>query len=102
MPDERRSRGRFDDNDGPRVRSRFDVDRRSRSPKRREPEPQRARSPVAREASDSPANVLTKKDAVAAAAAAAAKINAQIQAKRGIQTVDVPPIRSVCQPFACV
>lgn len=29
------------------------------------------------------------------AAAAAAKINAQIQAKKGIQHVDVPPIRSV-------
>lgn len=28
-------------------------------------------------------------------AAAAAKINAQLQAKRGIQQVDVPPIRSV-------
>ena len=29
------------------------------------------------------------------AAAAAARINAQIQAKKGIQHVDVPPIRSV-------
>lgn len=29
-------------------------------------------------------------------AAAAARINAQIQAKRGVQHVDVPPIRSVC------
>jgi hypothetical protein len=28
-------------------------------------------------------------------AAAAAKINAQLQAKKGIQHVDVPPIRSV-------
>lgn len=31
-------------------------------------------------------------------AAAAAKINAQLQAKRGIQHVDVPPIRSVSSP----
>ena len=33
-----------------------------------------------------------------ATAAAAAKINAQIQAKKGIQHVDVPPIRSVYYP----
>lgn len=32
-------------------------------------------------------------------AAAAAKINAQIQAKKGIQHVDVPPIRAVCCQF---
>jgi len=32
-------------------------------------------------------------------AAAAAKINAQIQAKKGIQHVDVPPIRTVCLPI---
>ena len=31
-------------------------------------------------------------------AAAAAKINAQIQAKKGIQHVDVPPIRSTLSP----
>lgn len=31
-------------------------------------------------------------------AAAAAKINAQLQAKKGIQHVDVPPIRSVIIP----
>ena len=31
------------------------------------------------------------------AAAAAAKINAQIQAKKGIQHVDVPPIKSTTQ-----
>lgn len=38
-------------------------------------------------------------------AAAAAKINAQIQAKKGIQHVDVPPIRSVriyCRYNPCV
>jgi hypothetical protein len=33
-------------------------------------------------------------------AAAAAKINAQIQAKKGIQHVDVPPIRAVLHPLA--
>lgn len=33
-------------------------------------------------------------------AAAAAKINAQIQAKKGIQHVDVPPIRSTLSPSA--
>jgi hypothetical protein len=32
------------------------------------------------------------------AAAAAARINAQIQAKRGIQHVDVPPIQAVHRP----
>ena len=32
---------------------------------------------------------------VVSTAAAAAKINAQLQAKKGIQHVDVPPIRSV-------
>ena len=31
-------------------------------------------------------------------AAAAARINAQIQAKKGIQHVDVPPIRSTLSP----
>jgi len=35
-------------------------------------------------------------------AAAAAKINAQIQAKKGIQHVDVPPIRSVRLPSTCL
>ncbi len=33
-------------------------------------------------------------------AAAAARINAQIQAKKGIQHVDVPPIRSTLSPSA--
>jgi hypothetical protein len=32
-------------------------------------------------------------------AAAAARIHAQIQAKKGIQHVDVPPIRTVCPPI---
>ena len=78
-----------------RPRSRFDTDRRSRSPSRRESESHRARSPIAREGTDSPASSNFKNDAAARAAAAAARINAQIQAKKGIQHVDVPPIRSV-------
>jgi hypothetical protein len=99
MSDERRPRSRFDSDDAaePPARSRFDTERRSRSPRRREPEAQRARSPVAREASDSPAvdKIEKAKSKAAAAAAAAARINAQIQAKKGIQHVDVPPIRAV-------
>ncbi|OAL48788.1 hypothetical protein IQ07DRAFT_86683 [Pyrenochaeta sp. DS3sAY3a] len=99
MSDDPRPRGRFDRTEPARPpRSRFDSDRRSRSPKRRESEAPRERSPVARESSDSPANVLTKQDAVAAAAAAAARINAAIAAKRGAQAVDVPPIRSANTP----
>lgn len=98
MSDERRPRSRFDSDDADRpVRSRFDTERRSRSPSRRESESQshRARSPVAREASDSPSTAGLKNKAAAAAAAAAARINAQIAAKKGIQHVDVPPIRAV-------
>lgn len=106
-------------------RSRFDQTerkpRRSRSPPASKPDPEtrRSRSPLPR-ASDSPATDSAKKggfDAAAAAgktlswrlqygktnkflAAAAAKINAQIQAKKGIQHVDVPPIRSTLSPSA--
>lgn len=40
-----------------------------------------------------------KLDPAAAAAAAAARINAQLAAKKGIQHVDVPPIRSVATPM---
>lgn len=39
-----------------------------------------------------------KKRLTFSTAAAAAKINAQIQAKKGIQHVDVPPIRSTLSP----
>ncbi|KAK3702025.1 hypothetical protein LTR37_015139 [Vermiconidia calcicola] len=88
----------------PRKRSRFDVaepeparksrfDRRSRSPARKDSEPQRSRSPVAKSV-ESPAGGGEKKDAAAAAAAAAARINASINSKKGVQHVDVPPIRS--------
>lgn len=101
MSEERRPRSRFDSDDvavaeRP-ARSRFDTERRSRSPKRRESDAPRERSPVAREASDSPAadKIEKARNKAAAAAAAAARINAQIQAKKGIQHVDVPPIRAV-------
>lgn len=113
---ERRSakRSRFDQTEPePKRASRFD--RRSRSPPARHSDSRRSRSPVNR-ASGSPASESARKaplDPAAAAgelagdhllskslltlvtAAAAAKINAQIQAKKGIQHVDVPPIRAV-------
>ena len=90
MSDEPRKRSRFDQTESDARPSRFD--RRSRSPRNRTSEPrQRTRSPVS--ATNSPA----PRDPAAAAAAAAAKINAQIQARKGVQHVDVPPIRSVRQ-----
>ncbi|KAK2763962.1 hypothetical protein FQN54_009581 [Arachnomyces sp. PD_36] len=101
--EERRpKRSRFDQTEPePRRASRFD--RRSRSPSARQSDSARARSPQSREPR-SPANDEKKKstpmDPAAAAAAAAAKINAQLQAKRGIQHVDVPPIRSTASPAA--
>ena|SRR5271170_6624795 len=108
--EERRSkRSRFDQTEPePRKPSRFD--RRSRSPSSRQADTRRSRSPLSKD-SRSP----TVGDPAAAAgqtkpksarrgtffadmkspAAAAAKINADLQARRGIQHVDVPPIRSV-------
>ncbi|KAF2799039.1 hypothetical protein K505DRAFT_295283 [Melanomma pulvis-pyrius CBS 109.77] len=96
----RRSRFDRDEEDRP-PRSRFDQ--RSRSPHSpRVSESRRTRSPVAREATDSPSTVGSSKkipvNAAEAAAAAAARINAQILAKKGIQHVDVPPIRSAMSP----
>ncbi len=89
MSDEPRKRSRFDQREPePRRQSRFD--RRSRSPPSRSSEQRRSRSPLGRESSN-PA----VKDPAAAAAAAAARINADLQKKKGIQHVDVPPIRSV-------
>ncbi|KAF8252888.1 hypothetical protein K440DRAFT_657466 [Wilcoxina mikolae CBS 423.85] len=84
------------DRDGSSGRSRWDdrrEDRRSRSP---ESSRRRSRSPTARSRSSATPSAETKKavDPAAAAAAAAARINASIQAKRGVQHVDVPPIRS--------
>ena len=114
--DERRTskRSRFDQTEPePKRASRFD--RRSRSPMSRQPETRRSRSPIASnktlnssaEGLKSPADPATAAgmsfDTVdhlrimltLFAAAAAARINAQIQAKKGIQHVEVPPIRPV-------
>lgn len=108
-----RKRSRFDQTEPePRKASRFD--RRSRSPASRLTESRRSRSPLDKD-SQSPAGEKrsTPLDPAAAAgmfttriegvahlltkftAAAAAKINADLQARKGIQHVDVPPIRSV-------
>ncbi|KAL4921243.1 hypothetical protein BDW62DRAFT_175266 [Aspergillus aurantiobrunneus] len=93
--DRRPKRSRFDQTTPePRRLSRFD--RRSRSPSSRQPEATRTRSPLSREPRSPTA--ANKADPVAAAAAAAAKINAQLQAKKGIQHVDVPPIRATSSP----
>lgn len=87
MADEPRKRSRFDQTESePRKTSRFD--RRSRSPSARQADSTRSRSPLD-QSMKSPTNV-DRKDPAAAAAAAAARINAQIQAKKGIQHVDVP------------
>ncbi|KAF2280619.1 uncharacterized protein EI97DRAFT_364082, partial [Westerdykella ornata] len=95
-------RSRFDR--GPSApRSRFDrrSRSRSRSPSARDSTSRRTRSPVAREATDSPSAAEKKppsKEAVLKAAeaarAAAARISKQLEAKKGIQHVDVPPIRT--------
>ncbi|RMY86101.1 hypothetical protein D0861_06088 [Hortaea werneckii] len=92
--DDRPRRSRFDQAE-PARKSRFD--RRSASPSRKSSEPGRERSPVAKSV-EGPAGGDSKKDAAAAAAAAAAKINASISAKKGIQHVDVPPIRTTQSP----
>ncbi|KAK5636600.1 hypothetical protein RRF57_012312 [Xylaria bambusicola] len=101
---ERRSakRSRFDQTEPEPRRSRFD--RRSRSPAARKSDSARDRSPLNRGAdSATPETKKSPVDAAAAAvqrltenrtAAAAAKINAQLQARKGIQHVDVPPIKS--------
>ncbi|KIW16620.1 hypothetical protein PV08_03808 [Exophiala spinifera] len=93
-----RKRSRFDQTEPePRKASRFD--RRSRSPASRHSESRRSRSPLDKDR-QSPAGEKrnTPLDPAAAAAAAAAKINAELQARKGIQHVDVPPIRSSTTP----
>ena len=112
-----RKRSRFDQTQPePRKPSRFD--RRSRSPSARHTEARRSRSPVVSRSPPIHESRRTPLDPAAAAgkhetrvpsyshtdpsiAAAAAKINADLQARKGIQYVDVPPIRSVslCFPF---
>ncbi|KAK7511262.1 uncharacterized protein IWZ02DRAFT_472148 [Phyllosticta citriasiana] len=97
MAEEGRKRSRFDQTEPEPKRRESRFDRRSRSPSARNSDRRRSRSPIERQASDSPATA-ERKDPQAAAAAAAARINAQIQAKKGIQHVDVPPIRSTASP----
>jgi hypothetical protein len=82
----------------PRKNSRFD--RRSRSPSSRQSEPRRSRSPVASRSPSAQDSKDAPLDAAARAAAAAAKINADLQARKGIQHVDVPPIRSTSSPVS--
>ncbi|KAI5360007.1 Putative KH domain containing protein RIK/BLOM7 [Septoria linicola] len=95
MSEEPRKRSRFDQAPGeePPRKSRFD--RRSRSPVTKDSEASaRERSPV--KSVESPADgdkKDTAKDPAAIAAAAAARISAQLQKQKGIQQVDVPPIR---------
>ncbi|KIV91213.1 hypothetical protein PV10_05775 [Exophiala mesophila] len=95
-----RKRSRFDQTEPePRKPSRFD--RRSRSPSSRQQESRRSRSPQRSKDSQSPAvgeKRSTPIDPTAAAAAAAAKISADLQARKGIQHVDVPPIQSSSSP----
>ncbi|KAI5792959.1 hypothetical protein FPQ18DRAFT_334512 [Pyronema domesticum] len=75
-----------------RREERRDEHRRSRSP---DSSRRRSRSPTQARSSATPSAEAKKAvDPAAAAAAAAARINASIQAKRGVQHVDVPPIRS--------
>ena len=90
-----RKRSRFDQTE-PRKNSRFD--RRSRSPSSRQSEPRRSRSPVPSRSPSTQDPKAGASDAAARAAAAAAKINADLQARKGIQHVDVPPIRSTSSP----
>ncbi|KAI5784566.1 hypothetical protein EDC01DRAFT_662488 [Geopyxis carbonaria] len=95
---DRRKRSKWDDSQT--SNSKFDRernsgdsrwdDRRSRSPATSR---LRSRSPLSRTSEKLPETKKTVDPAVAAAAAAA-RINASIQAKRGVQHVDVPPIIS--------
>ncbi|KAF2471504.1 uncharacterized protein BDR25DRAFT_20396 [Lindgomyces ingoldianus] len=105
MSDNPRPRSRFDRGE-PELSSRSRFDRRSRSPSTRASDSVvRSRSPIARDSTDSPSTAGRNSGpagppgaAAAAAAAAAARIAASIQAKKSIQTVDVPPIRSSLTP----
>ncbi|MCJ1449633.1 MAG: hypothetical protein MMC23_010155 [Stictis urceolatum] len=95
-------RSRFDQIEpDPKRSSRFD--RRSRSPSTRHLENRRSRSPISRSRDSAASSSVEVKsppgqDPATAAAAAAARINAQIQAKKGIQHVDVPPIKPAPSP----
>ncbi|EME44615.1 hypothetical protein DOTSEDRAFT_72164 [Dothistroma septosporum NZE10] len=92
-----RKRSRFDQTEPePARKSRFD--RRSRSPAAdgKKDSEARERSPIksVEEAAANGDKTAAAQDAAAKAAEAAARINAQLQKSKGIQHVDVPPIRS--------
>jgi hypothetical protein len=90
-------KSRFDQTEPAAPPSRFD--RRSRSPKARQlSESRRSRSPLSAKARDTASPAAAGRDPAKAAAEAAAKINAMLKAKQGIQHVDVPPIRSAQSP----
>lgn len=100
MAEEPRKRSRFDQapSEEPPRKSRFD--RRSRSPVCKNADTAataRERSPV--KSVETP-NKDEVKDPAAIAAAAAARITAQLQRQKGIQHVDVPPIRPVSMSIA--
>ncbi|KAM7218782.1 putative kh domain containing protein [Rhypophila decipiens] len=85
-------RSRFDQTEPePRRASRFD--RRSRSPPRRS-EAGRDRSPLSRPRDSTTPDVKSPIDPAAAAAAAAARINAQLQSRKGIHHTDAPAVRA--------
>ncbi|EGP83146.1 uncharacterized protein MYCGRDRAFT_77359 [Zymoseptoria tritici IPO323] len=86
MSEEPRKRSRFDQTDEePVKRSRFDQrDDRSRSP---------PKSPAVSKSIEKTEDDK-KHDPVAAAMAAASRINAQLADRKGVQHVDVPPIRA--------
>ncbi|KAK2749600.1 hypothetical protein FQN57_005822 [Myotisia sp. PD_48] len=100
--DRRAKRSRFDQTESETKRpSRFT--RRSRSPSNRTSEPARERSPLARIASPSVEEAKQSAPAVdpaVAAAAAAAKIKEQLQARHGYQQFSTPPTRSTGSPAA--
>ncbi|EEP81925.1 conserved hypothetical protein [Uncinocarpus reesii 1704] len=95
----RTKRSRFDQTESESRRSRFD--RRSRSPSTRQSESARERSPISRQpqspANDDKRKPSTPSDPAAAAAMAAAKIKAQLEA-RGVQQSSTPPVRSTASP----
>ncbi|KAK0705017.1 hypothetical protein B0H67DRAFT_368313 [Lasiosphaeris hirsuta] len=92
---ERRStkRSRFDQIEPePRRASRFD--RRSRSPPAHKLDAGRERSPISKSRGSATPDSKSPVDPAAQAAAAAAKIHAQLQARNRPQHVDVPPVRA--------
>ncbi|KAF2431866.1 hypothetical protein EJ08DRAFT_696017 [Tothia fuscella] len=87
-------RSRFDQKE-PAVAPRSRFDRRSRSPITRQPtDSRRSRTPTSEIKSPKPAAI----DPAKKAAEAAARINALLQQKKAIQTVDVPQVRSSTTP----